>query len=81
MTTKNEQIKATMAQTKIKRQTQVCKVFEVKIDESHLNKQQREALRMMFVEGKWCWNHLLNQPDVFKFDYKQLETVQAFDKD
>ena len=52
MTTKNEQIKATMAQTKIKRQTQVRKVFEVKIDESHLNKDQQDSLKMMFVEGK-----------------------------
>jgi len=80
MQTKNEKIKATMAQTKIKRQTQVCKVFELKIDDSHLNKIQRESLKMMFVEGKWCWNHLLNQPDVFKYDYKLLEKVQAFDK-
>ncbi len=81
MITKGEKIKAGIALTKLKRQTQQCKVIELKVDESHLNRQQREALRMLFVEGKWCWNHLLNQPDIFDFDYRQLEIVQAFDKD
>lgn len=80
MTTKNEQIKATLAETRLKRQTQVCKVFELKIDESRLNKVQREALKMMFIEGKWCWNHLLNQANIFDYDYKLLEKVQARDK-
>ena len=70
-----------MAQTKLKRQTQICKVLELKVDESHLNKEQRYALRMMFIEGKWCWNHLLNQPDVFKYDYKLLTHIQAQNKD
>ena len=81
MNQKNEQIKVTMAQTKLKRQTQVCRVIELKVDESHLNREQHESLKMMFVEGKWCWNHLLNQPDVFKYDYKLLTRVQAKDKD
>ena len=79
--TKGQKIKDGIALTKLKRKAQVCKVFEIKIDESALNTSQRVSLKMMFVEAKWCWNHILNQPDIFKFDYKQLEKVQSFDKD
>ncbi|MCZ7381333.1 MAG: hypothetical protein O8C64_07170 [Candidatus Methanoperedens sp.] len=35
--TKKETIKATLKATKEKRKSQTCRVYEVKIDESHLN--------------------------------------------
>jgi len=50
-----------------------CKVFEIKIDQSRLNKNQKEFLKMSFLEAKWFYNHLLNKSkteNIFKIDTK-----------
>ena len=50
-----------------------CKVFTIKIDQSRLNKNQKEFLKMSFLEAKWFYNHLLNKSkteDIFKLDTK-----------
>ena len=57
---KNAQIKATLLATKERRKTQKCFVFSTKIDYSKLNKLQREQLQMLFIEGKWVYNDILN---------------------
>jgi hypothetical protein len=50
---KKNKIKQTMAETREKRKDQICKVFPLKIDISHLNRSEREGLKMFFVEAKW----------------------------
>ena len=45
--------------TAFRRQHQVCKVYECKVVEKRLNAKQREELKMLFVEGKWFYNHVL----------------------
>lgn len=62
---KKDKIKATLQETKLRRQLQICKVIELKLDLSHLNKEEKEKLKMYFVEAKWLYNHILNQEDVF----------------
>ena len=57
---KRAAIKATRQATALKREHQVCKVYECKIVEKRLNKKQHEDLDMLFVEGKWFYNHVLN---------------------
>ena len=57
---KREVIKATRYATALKREQQICKVYECKIVEKRLNKKQKEELEMLFVEGKWFYNHVLN---------------------
>ena len=50
-----------------------CRVFEIKIDQSRLNKNQKEFLNMTFLEAKWFYNHLLNKSkteDIFKMNTK-----------
>ena len=56
---KKSKIKITKQATSLRRQHQVCKVFECKIVEKRLNSKQREELKMLFVEGKWFYNHVL----------------------
>ncbi len=75
MSTKNETIKNTLKATKEKRKNQTCRVYEIKIDKSHLNSESREHLHVMFLEAKWLYNHILSQDDVFDldFDYKIQE--------
>ena len=77
---KKDKIKATLLATKNRRQLQVCKVFELKIDESHLSKLERERLKMYFVEAKWLYNHILNQENVFKYNTKDNH-IQKMNRD
>lgn len=46
-------------QTRQKRITQSCKTFKFKIDYTNLNLQQKECVKMMFVEAKWIYNYLI----------------------
>ena len=70
---KNARIKEKGKATKLKRKEQVCRVFRLKIDFSHLNNAQTEALKMLFVEAKWLYNDVLifmNNHDINDYDYK-----------
>ena len=49
---KNNQIREKGKQTREKRRSQVCRVFRVKVDFSHLNEQEKTQLKMIFVEAK-----------------------------
>ena len=81
--TKNERIRQKGKETRLKRKEQVCRVFRLKIDFSHLNMQQRTALKMLFVEAKWLYNDALtfmSNQDINDYDYK-VKTVHGLDKD
>jgi len=67
---KNETIKATLKATKAKRKTQMCRVYETKIDLSHLNNTTQEHLNRLFLEAKWLYNHVLSQHNIFEMDDK-----------
>lgn len=82
---KNNKIKETYAATMLKRSNQSCKVFSVKIQKNKLNNTQKELLKMMFVEAKWLYNHILSLSkvgtDVFSMKYTDIKTVTHFSKD
>ena len=71
--------------TALRRQHQVCKVFECKIVEKRLNKKQKEELKMLFVEGKWFYNHVLtmkkNGIKLRDINTTHIKEVKHFDKD
>ena len=67
--------------TREKRKTQICKAFRFKIDWDRLNNQQKECLKMMFVEAKWIYNYIISQEYVKSIDYKTLSTIIRKDKD
>ena len=81
---KREAIKASRLATASKRKNQICKVFECKIVEKRLNRKQREELNMLFVEGKWFYNQVLNihQTGISLKDINstQIKSVDHFDK-
>ena len=80
---KNARIKEKGKATKLKRKEQDCRVFRLKIDFSHLNNAQADALKMLFVEAKWLYNDVLtfmNTQDINNYGYK-VKTVHALDKD
>ena len=80
---KNKRIRERSKETKQKRKSQVCRVFRVKIDISHLNEAQQTRLKMLFVEAKWLYNDILtfmNDHDINDYDSKTL-IVHGLDKD
>ena len=80
---KNKHIREQGNLTREKRKRQVCRVFCVKIDLSHLNEAQKTHLKMLFVEAKWLYNDALtfmNDHDISEYDPK-TQTVHGLDKD
>ena len=45
--------------TKKRHKDMVCRVFELKFDKSHLNKEQKESLSRLFLEAKWFFNYCI----------------------
>ena len=81
--TKNENIKKSMRETCLRRMSQTCKVYTVKIDESRLSNRQAEQLKMLFVEAKWIYNDILNYSennDICTYNTK-IKSVDVLNKD
>ena len=80
---KSESIKQSLKETMERRKHQRCCVYKIKVDESKLSKKQQEQLKMVFVESKWLYNHILNwskEHDLKCFDTK-IKTVLVKNKD
>ena len=80
---KNNRIREKSKQTREKRKSQICRVYRVKIDISHLNEAQQTHLKMLFVEAKWLYNDALtftNEHDINDYD-TATHTVHGLDKD
>jgi putative transposase len=73
MSRKNEAIKSSLKATKAKRKNQMCRVYETKIDLSHLNHATQEHLNRLFLEGKWLRNYVISQKKIFGLDDKIYE--------
>ena len=81
---KKARIRASLLATAAKRQKQVLKTYELKIIEKRLNKLQKEQLQMLFVEGKWFYNHILGMHKEVKLkdiNTTHVKEVKHFDKD
>ena len=62
---KKQQIKATINATRERRKNQECKTYNLKIQYNKLNGEQKQYLKMLFVEAKWFYNYLLSQENIF----------------
>lgn len=71
--------KETLKKTKSRRSLLSCKTYELKFDLSHLSNKKLEDLKLLFLESKWLYNHILSQNDIFQVDTK-LNVVNALDK-
>ena len=87
MDNKNDRIKQSLANTRMKRSGQRCVVYKFKINESKLNSKQKNQLKMMFVEGKWLYNYIVaniyenENFNLFEFNPLKMDKVQHKDKD
>lgn len=64
---KGQRIKESLAKTRLKRKGQVCKVIQLKVDESKLSAEKLKKLNNCFVQAKWIYNNLVSQGKEVKF--------------
>ena len=70
---KNKRIKEAGKATRERRKTMIVKVYDLKIVQSSMNKQQKEAIKSIFHEAKWIRNAAL-AAERFDLDYiKELK--------
>ena len=56
--------KETRIDTKERRNTMFCQVFQVKVDRSKLSTPNLKHLNKVFNEAKWLYNHILSQENI-----------------
>ena len=82
---KKNKIRMTKRDTQLRHSNMVIRCYELKIVEHKLNKKQHEELDMLFVEGKWFYNHVLNMKKngihLRDINTTHIKTVKHFDKD
>lgn len=79
--TKNLKIKNTLMETRIRRASMGIKVFEVKVDESHVSKKKKDLINKSFLEAKWIYNHLIGSENIFEVSKVSDVDVLVFNKD
>ena len=83
---KNKMIKDAIKATRSRRKEMQCKTFRFKIDLSSLSKEQKNSLKMYFIETKRLYNYILNNMNETHIipktgDYKQFKNISYLDKD
>ena len=82
---KKNKIRMTKANTQLRHSNMIVKCYECKIVEKRLNKKQHEQLDMLFVEGKWLYNHVLNLKKsgikLRDINTTNIKLVRHYDKD
>ena len=81
---KKNKIRMTKANTQLRHSNMIVKCYECKIVEKRLNKKQYEQLNMLFVEGKWLYNHVLNLKNsgikLRDINTTNIKSVRHYDK-
>lgn len=79
---KNKIISDAIKATRLKRKSQTCKVFKFKVNKSSLSNEQKNSLKMFFVESKRVYNYIIgNKIDPYSINYKNLKEITYLDKD
>ncbi len=55
-------------ETTKRRKSLSCKVFEIKVDKSHLSTKTTNHLKQIFIEAKWFYNYCLSLEDINNAD-------------
>ena len=79
MSTKSDNIRATLQATKERRKSQTCHVYEIKVDKARLSASQRLSLAQLFREAKWFWNAALASESFFDFDTSVKEVSFGYE--
>lgn len=80
-------IRESISETRARRQTQVCRVFELKVSIRHNPKEVFTKLAQCFKEAKWVINDMLSlsqkseDAPLFNYKYTEHKNVIHYDKD
>lgn len=80
-------IREAISETRTRRQTQVCRVFELKVSIRHNPKEVFTKLAQYFKEAKWVINDMLSlsqkseDTSLFNYKYTEHKNVVHYDKD
>lgn len=80
-------IREAISETRARRQTQVCRVFELKVSIRHNPKEVFTKLAQYFKEAKWVINDMLSlsqkseDTSLFNYKYTEHKNVIHYDKD
>ena len=83
-TAKAERIKKTLKETKKRRETQVCRVYQLKLQ--NLSKEDIEKLNRLFLEAKWLRNYVVADienrlnDETYKLKEVEIKTPDGFEK-
>lgn len=79
--TKNEQIRQSILATREKRQNQLLKVYELKVNVHNTSKEDFALFNSLFIQAKWIQNDMIASNNIFNYDYKDHRVIKNFDKD
>ena len=80
-------IRESISETRARRQTQVCRVFELKVSIRHNPKEVFTKLAQYFKEAKWVINDMLSlsqkreDASLFNYKYTEHKNVVHYDRD
>ena len=81
------QIRNSLIETRLRRQNQVIKVFELKVNCHQTNKETFKKLKNYFIQAKWVYNDMLSlskmnesTENIFDYNYLEHKIVHRFDK-
>jgi len=81
-TVKAEKIKKTLKETRKRRENQVCRVYQLKLQ--NLSKKDIEKLDRLFLEAKWLRNFVVadieNRIKDYKYEEVEIKTPDGFEK-
>ena len=77
---KGEEFKIKLKDTRDRRKSMDCKVFEIKFDKSKFSTEKKKYLNRLFNEAKWLYNSILGSQDQFLYRTK-CKSVEVLNKD
>lgn len=88
------QIRTTLIETRLRRQKQVIKVFELKVNCHQTSKETFNKMKNCFIQAKWVYNDMLNlskindesqnnteSVDIFEYNYQDHKKIHRFNKE
>lgn len=78
---KNEKISQGLLETRMRRQTQMIKVFELKVNVHSTSKEDLAKFQNIFLQAKWIANDCIASDDIFQYNYKDHKIIHNWNKD
>lgn len=91
---KNKQISQTMAETRKRHSSMLCRTYTCKVHYKSLSKEQKESIEKLFLEAKWFKNYILGWSgfrsddeeykkthNIFKFPAQETKDITKKDRD